>query len=50
MSLFGVDLTFNLNARYDDYKQSFQKRCTPEFSKEWIDKIEILRQWLIKQL
>jgi len=42
--------TFNLNARYDDYKQSFYKRCTPEFSKEWFDKIEILRQWLINQL
>jgi HEPN domain-containing protein len=42
--------TFNLNARYDDYKQSFHKRCTPEFSKDWIDKIEILRQWLINQL
>ena len=42
--------TFNLNARYDDYKQSFHKLCTPEFSKEWIDKIEILRQWLINQL
>lgn len=42
--------TFNLNARYDDYKQSFYKLCTPEFSKAWIDKIEILRQWLINQL
>ena len=42
--------TFNLNARYDDYKQSFYKLCTPEYSKEWIDKIEILRQWLINQL
>ena len=42
--------TFNLNARYDDYKQSFYKLCTPEYSKEWIEKIEILRQWLINQL
>lgn len=42
--------TFNLNARYDDFKQSFYIRCTPEFTKEWIDKIEILRQWLINQL
>jgi HEPN domain-containing protein len=42
--------TFNLNARYDDYKQSFHKLCTVEFFNEWIDKIEILRQWLIKQL
>jgi HEPN domain-containing protein len=45
-----VVTTFNLNARYDDFKQSFHKRCTPEFSKEWIDKIEILRQWLTNQL
>lgn len=42
--------TFNLNARYDDYKQSFYKLCTPEYSNEWIDKIEILRKWLINQL
>lgn len=42
--------TFNLNARYDDYKQSFYKLCTPEYSKAWIEKIEILRQWLISQL
>lgn len=42
--------TFNLNARYDDYKQSFYKLCTQEYSKVWIDNIEILRQWLINQL
>jgi HEPN domain-containing protein len=42
--------TFNLNARYDDFKQSFQKQCTPEFSNEWIKKIDIIKQWLINQL
>jgi HEPN domain-containing protein len=42
--------TFNLNARYDSYKQSFNKLCTEEFSTEWIVKIEILRKWLISQL
>jgi HEPN domain-containing protein len=42
--------TFNLNARYDDYKQSFYKLCTYEYSKAWIDKIEILRVWLMSQL
>ena len=42
--------TFNLNARYDDYKQSFHKLCTIDFTNEWINKIEILRQWLINQL
>lgn len=41
--------TFNLNARYDDYKQSFNKLCTVDFTNEWINKIEILRQWLINQ-
>lgn len=25
---------FNLNARYDDYKRSFQAKCTPEFTFE----------------
>ena len=42
--------TFNLNARYDDYKQSFHKLCTVDFFNEWIDKIETLRLWLINQL
>ena len=42
--------TFNLNARYDGYKQNFQMLCTIDFSNEWISKIERLRQWLINQL
>ena len=42
--------TFNLNARYDDFKQSFHKLCTVDFCNEWIDKIETLRKWLINQL
>jgi HEPN domain-containing protein len=42
--------TFNLNARYDNYKQSFYKLCTEEFTENWIKKIEDLRKWLINQL
>ncbi len=42
--------TFNLNARYDNFKQSFYKLCTKNFAGEWIDKIEIIRKWLINQL
>ncbi|MCD4746843.1 MAG: HEPN domain-containing protein [Bacteroidales bacterium] len=42
--------TFNLNARYDNYKQDFYKLCTKEFTSEWIVKIEKLKQWLINQL
>lgn len=37
---------FNINARYDDYKKNFYKKCTPEFTKYWIDKIKLLRTWI----
>jgi len=41
--------TFNLNARYDDYKKEFYDTCTANFAKEWIEKIKLLLQW-IKQM
>ena len=45
--LFMVTVTaFNINARYDDYKMSFQKKCTPEFTTEWIENIKLNRQWI----
>jgi len=37
---------FNINARYDDYKMSFKKKCTTEFTEEWIDKLKELRTWM----
>lgn len=40
---------FNINVRYDDYKMSFKKQCTPDFTIEWIDRLKELRIW-IKQL
>jgi len=46
--LFNIT-TFNLNARYDDYKKEFYALCSVEFTKEWIDKIKTLQQW-IKQM
>ncbi|GHT33052.1 hypothetical protein FACS189434_06290 [Bacteroidia bacterium] len=42
--------TFNLNARYDDYKKEFYALCTPNFAKEWIDKIKTLQQWIKQTL
>ena len=42
--------TFNINARYENYKQSFSKLCTKDFTERWSHKIEILRKWLINQL
>lgn len=41
--------SFNLNARYEDYKREFYSLCTADFTKEWIEKIKILRSW-IKQM
>lgn len=37
---------FNIRARYDDYKQSFYKICTDNFTKEWIEKIKDTRTWI----
>lgn len=49
--LFLVTVTaFNINARYDDYKMSFQQKCTPEFTATWIENLKINRQWIKKQI
>jgi hypothetical protein len=42
--------TFNLNARYDSYKEAFYKKCTPDFTTEWIEKIKILQSWIKEKL
>ena len=45
--LFLVSVTaFNINGRYDDYKMSFQKTCTPEFTNNWIEQLKENRQWI----
>ncbi|MFW6225046.1 MAG: HEPN domain-containing protein [Bacteroidota bacterium] len=42
--------TFNLNARYDNYKQDFYKLCTKDFADIWLNRIENIRLWLRNQL
>ena len=42
--------TFNLNARYDNYKQDFYKKANREFTEIWVKRIETIRQWLMQQL
>jgi len=42
--------TFNLNARYDNYKQDFYKLCTKDFADIWLERIEKIRVWLRNQL
>jgi len=41
---------FNLNARYDSYKQNFYKKCTPAYTATWIANINELRKWIKQQL
>ena len=45
-----VITSFNINARYDSFKEDFKKRCTPEFSNEWINNIKTIRQWIKERL
>jgi HEPN domain-containing protein len=42
--------TFNLRVRYDDYKLSFHRKCTRNFTKQWIRQIKELREWLKTKL
>ena len=60
--LIGIDLTdeyadwldeitsFNLNARYDDYKKEFYKLCNRDYTKSWIEKIKNIRTWIKEML
>ena len=48
--LLDVITTFNIEARYPDYKREFYKRCTKEFASEYNDKIRNLRLWLLEQI
>jgi len=41
--------SFNLNARYDDYKMAFYNKCTPEYTADWLNQIQNLRLWIKKQ-
>lgn len=42
--------SFNLNARYDDYKKEFYSLCTQDYTFQWIKNIEILRKWIREKL
>ena len=42
--------TFNIRARYDDYKHEFALRCTSAYTVEMIKEIEELRIWIKSRL
>ncbi len=37
---------FNISARYDDYKETFNQKCTDDYTSEQIKNIEEVRTWL----
>ena len=41
--------TFNISARYDDYKKSFDKKCTNDYTADQVKNIEEVQEWLKKQ-
>lgn len=41
---------FNIEARYEDYKKDFYHKCTKEFAKMNIVKVEELRTWLKEKI
>ena len=49
-TLLNTITRFNLDGRYDDYKNNFYNLCTEEYTKESIDKINNVREWLITLL
>ena len=47
---FDIITSFNIEARYPDYKNEFYKKCTYQFTKEYINKISEIRLWLLNQI
>lgn len=41
---------FNIEARYEQYKREFHKKCTEDFTEHNIQKIEGLREWLLGKI
>jgi HEPN domain-containing protein len=42
--------TYNLKGRYPDYKQSFSRKATSEFTAKRIVQIKEMQQWLKEQM
>lgn len=41
--------TFNISARYDDYRKSFEEKCTNDFTSKQVKDIEEVLKWLKEQ-
>ena len=50
IELLEIITDFNLEARYPDEKFSFYRKCTHQFAKDYLGKIEEIRKWLLIQI
>jgi len=50
LELLEIVTDFNLEARYPDEKFSFYKKCTQEFTHQYLQQIEEMRRWLLQQM
>lgn len=48
--LLDVITSFNIEARYPDYKKEFYKKCTEQFTSYYKEKMSELRLWLLEQI
>ena len=48
--LLEIVTDFNLEARYPDEKFSFYKRCTYEFTINYLNQIEEMKLWLLQKM
>ena len=42
--------SFNIRARYDDYKMEFKKKCNKKFALDSIERIKGIRKWIKSKL
>lgn len=42
--------SFNITARYDDYKHTFRRRATPEFVGKWMSQTKEIRNYILRLL
>jgi len=50
MELLEIVTDFNLESRYPDEKFSFYKRCTKEFTVNYLNRIEEMKKWLLQKI
>lgn len=50
MELLEIVTDFNLEAKYPDEKFSFYKRCTKEFTVNYLNRIEEMKKWLLQKI